>query len=94
MFCVKPEMWWKGLRLDLDPIKYIIGRKADAQKDFKMAQGTRFGYAKRTLEINYIEIFSRQLTAINGRTRLTALRQAILRHEVHLYARRGLLRAR
>ena len=29
-----------------------------------MAQGTRFGYAKRTLEINYIKIFGRQLTAI------------------------------
>ena len=89
MFCVKPEMWWKGLRLDLDPIKYIIGRKADAQKDFKMAQGTRFGYAKRTLEINYIEIFGRQLTAIRRPSRPSALRQAILRREVWLYARSG-----
>ena len=26
----------------LRPIKYIIGRKADDQKDFKIVQGTRF----------------------------------------------------
>jgi hypothetical protein len=27
----------------LRPIKYIIGRKADDQKAFKLVQGTRFG---------------------------------------------------
>ena len=27
----------------LSPIKYIIGRKEDDQKAFKIVQGTRFG---------------------------------------------------
>ena len=33
----------------LRPIKYIIGRKADDQKDFKIVQGTRLEDIKQPL---------------------------------------------